>query len=398
MPEINLKSSNEEIVNTFFKDITCDDYQESIFKGGQSFADKALNNLDINGYAKKRNNVYPTEKRGSSYLSPYIRHGLLSLKEVWKHVDSFEYQDKTKFRDELLWQEFSRHLYAIVGSQNREFLNFYVQNDPNEVVENDKMNCISTVEQELESTGYMVNQTRMWYSSHQMFRTNQYWLESENYMYKHLVDGSRFANRLGWHWVMGSQTGKIYGFSKFQVNKRAPKICKECELINNCPIENWPEIMSISSKDIKVDLDIEKNFGPKTVLTSDQKPDFVWINGESLGDEDPALNNLSELPVVFIFDIKLLKSLDLSTKRIIFLLDTLKEINEKRELKVYLDNPLDVLSGINYASTFAPVPKYKRITQQIKPSMEFPANRLVDPVNFYPRSFSSWRKKTKLAQ
>ena len=135
---------------------------------------------------------------------------------------------------------------------------------------------------------------------------------------------------------MGSQTGKIYGFSKFQVNKRAPKICKECELINNCPIENWPEIMSISSKDIKVDLDIEKNFGPKTVLTSDQKPDFVWINGESLGDEDPALNNLSDLPVVFIFDIKLLKSLDLSTKRIIFLLDTLKEINEKRELKVTL--------------------------------------------------------------
>ena len=101
---------------------------------------------------------------------------------------------------------------------------------------------------------------------------------------------------------------------------------------------------------------------------------------------------------MFIFDIKLLKSLDLSTKRIIFLLDTLKEINEKRELKVYLDNPLDVLSGENYASTFAPVPKYKRITQQIKPSMEFPANRLVDPVNFYPRSFSSWRKKTKLAQ
>ena len=101
---------------------------------------------------------------------------------------------------------------------------------------------------------------------------------------------------------------------------------------------------------------------------------------------------------MFIFDIKLLKSLDLSTKRIIFLLDTLKEINEKRELKVYLDDPLDVLSGINYASTFAPVPKYKRITQQIKPSMEFPANRLVDPINFYPRSFSAWRKKTKLAQ
>lgn len=63
MPEINLKSSNEEIVNTFFKDITCDDYQESIFKGGQSFADKALNNLDINGYAK-RETMYIQLKKG----------------------------------------------------------------------------------------------------------------------------------------------------------------------------------------------------------------------------------------------------------------------------------------------------------------------------------------------
>jgi hypothetical protein len=93
MPEINLKSSNEEIVNTFFKDITCDDYQESIFKGGQSFADKALNNLDINGYAKKRNNVYPTEKRGSSYLSPYIYALNIQFiifhfwKPLWQRVD-----------------------------------------------------------------------------------------------------------------------------------------------------------------------------------------------------------------------------------------------------------------------------------------------------------------------
>ena len=88
------------------------------------------------------------------------------------------------------------------------------------------MNCISTVEQELESTGYMVNQTRMWYSSHQMFRTNQYWLESENYMYKHLVDGSRFANRLGWHWVMGSQTGRYMGFQNSKSIKEHQKYVK----------------------------------------------------------------------------------------------------------------------------------------------------------------------------
>ena len=397
MPEINLKYSNKEIVNKFFENLTCDDYQESIFKGGQSYADHALNNLDINGYAKKRNNVYPNEKRGSSYLSPYIRHGLLSLKEVWDHVENFEYQDRSKFRDELLWQEFSRHLYAIIGRKNKEFLNFYIKNDPGEIVQNQKMNCISTIENELESTGYMVNQTRMWYSSHQMFRTSNHWQESEDYMYKHLVDGSRFANRLGWHWVMGSQTGKIYGFSKFQVKKRAPKICNECQLQHECPIEDWPKVMSISNKNIEIDLNIENNFGPQTILTLNNKPDYVWINGESLGDEDPALSHFSDLPVIFIFDKDLLKKLNLSTKRINFLLDTLKEIDEKRKLTVYLDNPENILMGKKYASTFAPVPKYKKITKYAKPTVEFPAKRLMAPINFYPRSFSAWRKKTKMA-
>ena len=397
MPEINLNLTNKEIINKYFNEITCDEYQESIFKGGQSNADQALNNLDIHGYSKKRNNVYPTEKRGSSYLSPYIRHGLLSLKEVWNHVENFEYSDKNKFRDELLWQEFSRHLYAIIGKKNREFLNFYVKNDPNEIVNSEKMNCISTIDNELVSTGYMVNQTRMWYSSHQMFRTNNNWLESENYMFQHLVDGSRFANRLGWHWVTGSQTGKIYGFSKFQVKKRAPNICNKCELINKCPIEDWPKVLNIKNKEIQIDLNLEENFGPQSTKTSNEMPEYVWINGESLGDDDPAMSQLPDLPTFFIFDLNLLASLKLSTKRIIFLLDTLKEISEKREIKVYLDIPENILVDKKFASTFAPVPKYKKITKIIKPTMEFPAKRLVKPINFYPRSFSSWRNKTKVS-
>jgi deoxyribodipyrimidine photo-lyase len=185
-------------------------------------------------------------------------------------------------------------------------------------------------------------------------------------------------------------------FFKIQVKKRASKLCNECELINNCPIENWPEVSSITNKDINIDLNIEKNFGPQSIQTSKDQPDYVWINGESLGDDDPALAKLPELPVIFIFDATLLKSLNLSTKRIIFLLEILKEISHKREIKVYLDNPVDILSNKKFASTFAPVPKYKKITNKVKPTIEFPAKRLAEPINFYPRSFSSWRKKTKI--
>ena len=119
MSLINLQLENEQIIDEYFENLCCDNYTIPFLKGGQSNADTALNQLNIDRYSTKRNNVYPKSKRGSSYLSPYIRHGLLSLNDVWNAVDSFEYKDKSKFRDELLWQEFSRHLYAIVGKNHQ---------------------------------------------------------------------------------------------------------------------------------------------------------------------------------------------------------------------------------------------------------------------------------------
>ncbi len=397
MPQINLNLSEKEIFSKYFIDLCCDDYIHANAVGGQSYADEALRNLNINSYSKKRNNVYPFEKRGSSMLSPYIRHGLLSLNEVWIGVDKFEYEDKTKFRDELLWQEFSRHLYAIIGKNSNNFLNFSIDTTKSQKIKKENMNCLNTIKKELESTGYMVNQARMWFASHYSLRVNESWTKYENYMFRHLVDGSRFANRLGWHWVMGSQTGKTYGFAKSQVIKRAPKLCNDCELKYNCPIESWPELIESKYIEKHIQFNTEKSFGPNEIKEySNNKPNFVWITAESMGDNDPAMSFYSDLPIIFIFDKKLLSKLKLSSKRIIFLLETLKEINRKRELYVYLDNPKNFLNNKNFATTFAPVPGYKNITSRNKPNVEFPAKRLVKPIDFYPQSFSSWRKKSIL--
>ena len=397
MSLINLRLENEQIINDHFTNLCCDNYTTPFLKGGQSNADTALNQLNIDKYATKRNNVYPKSKRGSSYLSPYIRHGLLSLNDVWNAVDNFEYKDKTKFRDELLWQEFSRHLYAIVGKKSSNYLNYKVEIPNFNINLYEGMKCISTIEEELESTGYMVNQTRMWYASHNSLRNGQNWNKIEDYMFKHLIDGSRFANRLGWQWVMGSQTGKPYGFSKFQVEKRAPELCNSCELKNNCPIQEWPQTSITEKLEINIDLHNERIFGPQFTKENEKsKPSFVWITGESLGDNDPAASFYNELPIVFIFDINLLNKLQLSTKRINFLLDCLKEINNKKELEVHLDDPKEYLNNKYFASTFAPVPKYREITKQNIPSVEFPAQRLAEPIDFYPSSYSSWKKKIKL--
>ena len=77
-------------------------------------------------------------------------------------------------------------------------------------------------------------------------------------------------------------------------------------------------------------------------------------------------------------------------------IDILKKISQKRSIKVDFDDPVNILRNKKFASTFAPVTKYKRITKRVKPTMEFPAKRLVEPINVYPRSFSSWRKKAKI--
>ena len=398
MSLIDLQLDNAEILKKYFSGLCCDDFTYPFISGGQSNADKALNQLDINKYATKRNNVYPANSRGSSYLSPYIRHGLLSLSEVWRAVEKFEYKDRTKFQDELLWQEFSRHLYAIIGKKSKKFLNYKIEK-PNSNADNYKnMNCITAIEDELEKTGYMVNQTRMWFASHNSLRVGNDWNKYEDYMFQHLIDGSRFANRLGWHWVMGSQTGKPYGFSKFQVEKRGPQLCNGCELKYNCPIQDWPDTSISGRIDHDFKVDEQKVFGPKEIKENNSTPpSFVWITGESIGDSDPAMSYYYELPVIFIFDKELLNKLQLSTKRLNFLIDCLKEINSKRELQVYLANPEDYLQNKNFASTFAPVPKYKKITKQNIPTVEFPALRLAEPINFYPTSFSSWRKKIKLS-
>jgi deoxyribodipyrimidine photo-lyase len=90
--------------------------------------------------------------------------------------------------------------------------------------------CLQSAWSELVSEGWLTNQTRMWLASHWNVRERLGWRDGEDLMYRHLLDGSRAANRLGWQWTVGALTGKAYGFSRWQVEKRAPGLCATCPL------------------------------------------------------------------------------------------------------------------------------------------------------------------------
>ena len=194
-------------------------------RGGQHASDAALQAFDVAGYARRRNNVWPPADRGASGLSPYIRHGLLTLREVWDHVAGGPPSDVTKFRDELLWQEYARHLYARVGTASRASLRFVVNERTPVSAETgtpwiasapdtpwtSSALCIQSSWNELVTDGWLTNQTRMWLASHWNVREGMGWRDGEDLMYRHLLDGSRAANRLGWQWTTGALTGKASG-------------------------------------------------------------------------------------------------------------------------------------------------------------------------------------------
>lgn len=314
---INIESNPIEIIKNEFTSLHSGPIGLSSIKGGQSAANNALANLDITGYALDRSQFLPKKSRGASVLSAYIRHNLLTLPQVYRSVKSAPHKDRQKFRDELLWQEYSRHLYARLGARLFENLRYRANWDSPGYGWDNEMLCIKTVLIELESDGWLVNQTRMWLASHWTVRSNKGWLHGQEEMFRKLIDGSRAANLLGWQWSVGAGTGKPYGFARWQVEKRAPGLCNKCPLRSNCPIQSFPDesVMDQLPREPLLDNDphLEATTGPHSPqINSDAK--YVLLTIDSLGDSDPAMISNPDLPVVFVFNQNALAKLQLSAR------------------------------------------------------------------------------------
>ena len=370
------------------------------FRGTQAAADAALAALDISGYARRRNEVLPESRRGATALSPYIRHGLLSLPVVSEAVATAPSKDRQKYRDELMWQEYARHVYARLGDRNGRALRFEPQRSAEPDVSDPwdrSMACIDATIGELERDGWLVNQTRMWLASHWTVRHGADWREGEDRFFTHLLDGSRAANRLGWQWTVGAGTGKPYGFSRWQVEKRAPALCAACARRNDCPIENWPPEHAPAAVSDEAPLDNDPDpaatAGPVDVVATGDA-EAVWLTAESLGDDDPTLAANPDLPVVFVFDEPLLARLRLSSKRLVFLTERLAELAESRTVEVHLGEPVGILADRALATTFTPVPKARRLRGDLDVVELHPWPWLRRPHGGSIRSFSAWRRFT----
>jgi deoxyribodipyrimidine photo-lyase len=389
-------------VRQHLADLACDTPAASgSFRGGQTAADSALAALDVTGYAGRRSLVWPPERRGASRMSPYVRYNLVDLPTLWEHVGDAPSNDRRRYRDELAWQEFTRHLYARLGRDGEPALREELRAEPPRPPETwdepwpRDMECMDTTVGELHEDGWLVNQTRMWLASQWTVRAGARWRDGEEEFFTHLLDGSRAANRLNWQWTVGAGNGKAYGFSRWQVEKRASTLCRRCALRDACPVQSWPaeqRTTRVTVSDLlRGDPDASVTAGPASPSGSGDV-DAVWLTAESLGDADPALAAHAGVPAVFCFDEPLLRRLMLSGKRLVFLTETLADLATRRPVEIHRGRVTDELAGRRLAVTFAPVPGFRRRCQALGPAVVHPWRWLFRPRTGRMQSYSAWRK------
>ncbi len=396
-----------EWVSAHLGDLSVGEVRRGALTGGQSAADAALASFDVAGYAQRRNEVWPADRQGASRLSAYIRHGLLSLPHVWGYVEPGPARDVESFRSELLWQEYARHLYARLGRGTARSLRFAVPERSGDVDSSTSgwdqdLACLDLSVDNLHRDGWLTNQQRMWLASQHTVREGLGWRDGEDEFFRFLLDGSRAANRVGWQWTVGALTGKEYGFSRWQVEKRAPGLCGTCAREASCPISEWPdehspEPRAVVDPLIRQDPDLEATRGPSQVQSDGRgMVEAVWLTAESLGDDDPALAAWPDVPAVFVFDIALLTKLRLAAHRLVFLAECLADLATRRPLTIVRGDPVEVLAGRRLAATFAPVPGWRSRSVQLNLASIHPWPWLVPPHAGPLTSFTAWRRRARV--
>ena len=164
--------------------------------GGRKAGEAALAQIDPIAYGDSRNFLDGAVTR----LSPYIRHGILSLNEVRNHaLDRGDGKAIEKFIQELGWRDFWQRIYA----QNPDWLwrdiedyktgfvaSDYADELPDDIANGETESAaMNHFIDELKSTGYLHNHARMYLAAYIVHWRRVKWQAGAVFFLQHLLDG-----------------------------------------------------------------------------------------------------------------------------------------------------------------------------------------------------------------
>lgn len=214
--------------------------------GGRASGEKLLNEIQPKAYAQNRNYL----DGDVTHLSPYIRHGVLTLSEVRdaaiEIVESTD--DAVKFITELGFRDYFQHVYISIGdgiweSQEEWKTGYdepsYSSDFPSDIRDGQTgLLCVDSWQKELIETGYLHNHIRMYFASYIVHWRHIHWQVGALWFLQHLIDGDPASNNLSWQWVASTFSHKPYYFNRENLERFTKGIyCQHCPLYGKCDFE-----------------------------------------------------------------------------------------------------------------------------------------------------------------
>ncbi|WP_398324594.1 FAD-binding domain-containing protein [Vulcanococcus sp.] len=224
----------------------------SPIRGGRRQAEALLSRIQPARYSKGRNFLDGPVTR----LSPYIRHGALSLAEVRDAVftrlqapGGGGRQAGEKLINELGWRDYWQRLWQQLGDgiwrDQEEFKTghhpgAYSPELPADVAEGRTgLACMDGFITELHETGWLHNHARMWLAAYLVHWRRVRWQAGAQWFLRHLLDGDPASNNLSWQWVASSFSHKPYFFNRGNLERYSGgTFCRSCPLSEQgCPFD-----------------------------------------------------------------------------------------------------------------------------------------------------------------
>lgn len=293
--------------------------------GGRSMALVKLSQANPFSYGRNRNFL----NGANTHLSPYIRHGCLSLNETFATIKNKFGLAAENLLMQLAWRDYWRQVWETRGNA------IYSEMEPakvtlgyaplTEAVTQGKtgLPCMDAFITDLRQTGYVHNHARMWLASYIVHHLKMDWRQAADWFEQHLLDGDKASNHLSWQWVASTFSSKPYYFNQENLARfSGEKYCAGCSAA--CPFKG-------SYEDLQARLFSQPvNAQPKQYPLNPVVPKArtmhkavaVFIHDEMLSPTNSVLQQ--PFPKLFVFDPALHGAWPLH--RLQFVMDCLSEM------------------------------------------------------------------------
>lgn len=198
----------------------------SFVSGGKRSADAKLSVINPSRYARTRNHL----DGAVTGLSPFIRHGVISLNTVRNFILSrTSVSESEKLIQQLAWRDYWQRVYegdeTIIWYDAEEYKTGFAADDYADDLPDDIRDgktgvaCMDQFIEELTQNGTLHNHARLYLAGYICHWRKVKWQAGARWFLEHLLDGDPASNNLSWQWVASTFSHKPYYFNLENVEK-----------------------------------------------------------------------------------------------------------------------------------------------------------------------------------